>query len=218
MLDLRKATLLALTGLCVIFVIRAASTVVPVLTVDIVWARLAAVFILLGGLAQMLFFVAFRNGYVRPEQQRLHQAANWAIVGAVIGVLPALEHLMYLFYFYRVENLVWSHALDAAAPLLSSIALLVFFIVLRQELPVLGAGGVGDRLRGAAAMAAAGSAVFMLVNLAVLVNLLLADQRLSSSHRLLGWEILPFLLLAFLALAYFFATFYRRLKHTSKPI
>ena len=89
---------------------------------------------------------------------------------------------------------------------------------MRQELPVPGAGGAGDRLRGAAAMAAAGSAVFMLVNLAVLVNLLFADQRLSSSHRLLGWEILPFLLLAFLALAYFFATFYRRLKHTSKPI
>ena len=75
------------------------STVVPALTVDIVWARLAAVFILLGGLAQVLFFVAFRSGYIRPEQQRLYQAANWAIVGAVIGVLPALEPLMYLFHF-----------------------------------------------------------------------------------------------------------------------
>jgi hypothetical protein len=217
MLDLRKATLLALTGLCVNFVLRGASTVVPALTVDIVWARLAVVFILLGGLAQVFFFVAFRSGYVRPEQQRLHQAANWAIVGTAMGVLPALEHLMYLFHFYPVESLVWSHTLEAVAPLLSSIALFAFFIVLRRELPVPGTGGAGDRLRSAAAMAAVGTAVFMLVNLAVLVNFLFADQSLSLPHRLLGMVVLPFLTLAFLALVYFFGTFYRGLKHAAKP-
>ena len=200
-ISLKNAALAALVTMCATFVLRTAGTLSPTLFTDLAMARIAMVVRLSESTALVLFFVIFLRNYVRGERGPLREATLWAIVGTVVALLPTVKHLLHQLHVYPVESLIWSDHLEPLAPLLGSIAMLGFFIVLRRELDEdwrrdlssdvrPGAGAAereqhGPRLVRATTWAAIGSGVFVLLNSIVLVNYFASGEQrwLAESTR-----------------------------------
>lgn len=214
MISLRSAALAALVTMCCTFVLRTAGTLSPALFTDLALARIAIVVRLLESAALVLFFVVFLRNYVRGKRGPLREATLWAIVGTVVALLPTVKHLLHMSHVYPVESLIGSDHLEALAPLLGSVAMLGFFIVLRRDLDgglrrepsgdvragVAGQKQHGPRLVRATTVAAVGSGVFVLLNAIVVVNYFA-----SGELRWLAESTRPIALLSYLAVTVAFA-------------
>jgi hypothetical protein len=227
-ISLKNAALAALVTMCCIFVLRTAGTMSPTLFTDLTMARVATVVRLLAGTALVLFFVIFLRNYVRGKRGPLREVTLWAIVGTVAALLPTVKHLLHMSHVYPVESLIWSHHLEALTPLLGTVALLGFFIVLRRELDedlrrdlsgdvLAGTGAAEHRQRGprlarATTRAAIGSGVFVLLNAIVLVNYFASGELrwlAESTRPIVGLLLYLVVMVAFAALASFFFVLYR---------
>ena len=231
MISLKNAALAALVTICATFVLRTAGTVAPTLFTDLAMARITIVVRLLESTALVLFFVVFLRNYIRGERGPLREATLWAIVGTVVALLPAVKHLLHTSHVYPVESLIWSDHLEALAPLLGSIAMLGFFIVLHREMsedmrrdlsgdvrPGAGADASvaeqeqpGQRLVRATTCAAIGSGVFVLLNAIVAANYFASGELrwLVESARPIALLSYLVMMVAFAALASFFFVLYR---------
>ena len=81
-MKLKTATLLAIIGMCYLFLSRTIGALVPGLFQNLVVTQVSVVLSLLSGAAFVVFFMSFYKFYVRDEQTQLQSATLFAIIGS----------------------------------------------------------------------------------------------------------------------------------------
>jgi hypothetical protein len=211
-MSLRKATLLAIIGLCYTFVLRCAGTIFPEVFRNITAAQAAEVTSFLASLTVVLFFVSFYSNYVRQDQILLKRLTLAATIGVVAVSLLQLKELSVVFFErYLPPELVWSlqtpHLVKPLVPWAASILVLFFFLIFYKETQ----GENKGRLIIATFWGIIGSSSGALVRTFVLFNYLYSEQ--------VGWffnpftrmlvVLIPFVVISFVASLFFLLSFYR---------
>ncbi len=192
-MSLRKATLLAIIGLCYTFALRGAGTIFPEVFSNITTARAAEVTSFLASLTVVLFFVSFYSNYVRPNQMLLIRLA---------GVF---------FERYLSPGLIWSlqspHLVKPLVLWAASILVLFFFLIFHKETQRENKA----RLKIATCWGIIGSSSGALVRTFVLFNYLYSEQVgwfFNPFAKMLG-ILIPLVAIGFIANLFFLISFYR---------
>ena len=210
---LKWMTLAVIAGLCVIFVIRLSSTLLPFVLRSPASFILLALLELLAGLVLVLFFVLFMVAFPGRHRPLLSAAAALAVAGAVAMLAWPVKFLVTLGLGILAPNLAVSAVTDGLIPLLGSLGLLVFFVVFHLQRNE----EEGRALGFSALLAGAGYGMRALVQLAVLARFLLAlGGRLPGLPRSFALVLLPLHALTFALVLYFFVQFYLFLSSSGK--
>ena len=195
------------------FLLRYMGTFLPGIFRSLPVALAVAFLSLLAGLAIVLFFVLFFKGYVRKGQLRLKKASILAIIGSCALLCLNVKSLVLIFRMYLSPYLVMyflrSQFIDPLIPWVSSIFILIFFIVFHQETR----HEEEIRLRKPTLFAVIGSSLASLERTFVVVNYLLYSKPMGwFTHLSAKTAIIlsPIYLFSFLAVLYFFVSFYRQ--------
>lgn len=216
-MSLRTATLLAIIGTCYLFVLRTTATFFPDTFRVLIVAQFAEITSLIASLATVLFFVSLLASYVLKDQVGLRQATVLALVGSSAMLLLRVKGLLLVvFDDWLSPGLLWflqtSRFLGAVVPWASSVLVLFFFIAFYKETLRDEQSG----LRGASLLALIGSSVGTLLLTFVLLNYLYFREFMFFMNlpRLIAVMLFPLFAFSFLAVLYFFSSFYRELQRT----
>jgi len=206
-MSLRNVTLLAIIGICYLFVSRTVGTLVPRLFVNLTAAQFNVVLSFLASLAAVAFFAYFYKDYVQEGKGRLRVASVLATIGASGTSLLHAKGLSILFDPHAFPWLTRAHFIEPMIHWASSILILVFFISLHQETR----HQEETKLRGPALFAVIGSSITLLVRTFVLVNYLCFREVrwFSDLAPELIVVFMPIIVFSFFASLYFFISFYR---------
>ena len=207
-MDLKRATLLVIAGMCFTFVLRLLGTIVPGGYGSLLIARLSVLVYLLSGIAVVLFFVFFHREYVRENQPDLRNAAALAAIGAGASTLIHLKGVWQVFSIRLLPGaFIASHWMELLFPVFGLATALYFFVVLRRETKV-SADAIIER---ASFFAIIGYAIFVVMQAVTVVNYFATGQFrwVSEQSRAISIGFFPFVLVGFLAILYFFVTFYK---------
>lgn len=210
-MNLKKATLLAAISISYAFLLRYMGTFLPGIFRSLPVALAVALLSLLAGLAIVLFFVLFYKEYARKGELRLQRASLLAIIGSCVVLYLNVKNLVLILEKnlspYLVMYFLRSGPIDALIPWVSSIFILIFFIIFHQATRQEEETG----LRKATLFALIGSSIASLERTFVLVNYLLYSRHMGwLTHLPTKTAIIlsPIYLFSFLALLYFFVSFY----------
>lgn len=215
-MSLRKATFLAIIGLCYTFALRGAGTIFPEVFRNITVARAVEVTSLLASLTVVLFFVSFYGNYVRPDQILLKRSTLAATIGvSAVSLLQLIRLSVVFFERYLSPGLIWTlqapNLVKPLVPWAASILVLVFFLIFHRETQ----GENKARLRRAIFWGMIGSSSGALVRTLVLLNYLHSEQTRWFSD--LSTRTLVILLLvfafSFVSVIYFLSSFYKEQKN-----
>lgn len=207
-MDLKRATLFVIIGMCCTFVLRLLGTMVPGGFGGIFVARLAVAVYLLSGLAAVLFFAYFHREYARENQPDLRNAAALAAIGAAASLLI---HLKGVWMVYGVRLLpgafIVSHWMELLFPVFGLATALYFFVILRREATAGGDSLIAKTSR----FAAAGYVIFLVMQAVTIFNYLATGKFkwISEYSRTVSLVAFPFVFAGFIAILYFFVTFYK---------
>jgi hypothetical protein len=211
-MNLKKVTLLAAISISYTFLLRNLGTFLPVIFSSLPVARAVSLLSFLAGLAIVLFFVLFSKRYVRKEQPRLQKASILAIIGSGAMLYLNVKSLALIFKTqvspYLVMYFLRSHFIDPLILWVSSMFILIFSIVFHQETR----HEEETRLRKATLFAVIGSSIGSLERTFVLVNYLFYSRPIGwFTHLSTKTAIIltPIYLFSFLAILYFFLSFYQ---------
>jgi hypothetical protein len=211
-MNLKKATLLATLSISYTFLLRNLGTFLPGVFKSLPVAQAVTLLSLLAGLAVVLFFFFFSKEYARKGELRLQKASILAIIGSCAMLYLNVKSLVLIFKMnlspYLVMHFMRAHFIDPLIPWVSSIFILIFFIVLHQETR----RGEETRLRKATLFAVIGSSIGSLERTFVLANYLLYSRPMGwFTHLPTKTAIIftPIYLFSFFAILYFFVSFYR---------
>ncbi len=206
-MNLKKAALFAIIGMSSSFIVRTLGTLSPKIFINLPLVRVAIMVHLLASLTLVFFFISFYSVHVQTKKQPLKNAAMLAVIGSSVPLLLHIKSLLLVFDAHMLPLLFMYHHIDAVVPLVSSIAILLFFIIYYREMP----HKEGPRLKKAARSAIIGFSVFASLQAFVLFNYLYSGQLRWLSHlsRNIALGFMPIVLFAFIAVLYFFFTFYR---------
>jgi hypothetical protein len=212
-MDLRKATLFVIIGMCCTFVLRLIGTVVGDGLGSLLVARISVLVYLLSGLAAVLFFVYFHREYARENQPDLRNAAALAAIGAGASTLIHLKGVWMVFSVRLLPGaFIASHWMELLFPIFGLAAALYFFVILRRE-----SAGAGDSIIEKGSLAAiVGYTIFLVMQAVTILNYLATGQFkwLSQHSRTVSLAVFPLVLAGFVTVLYFFVTFYRA--HTQR--
>lgn len=206
---LKNASLLAFIGTAVVFLIRAVGTISPGLFFDFSAVRIATVLIFLSVLAVLLFFVFFYTDYIKSGQTRLKTAAAWAVVGmAGVGFMYGRD-LLNIFRINVLTEILQSRFVDNLMPFIpwvSSFLILIFFVVFFKE------STDDERLHLSKALrfAVIGSCLAFILRTVIVANYVVtgAVRWVADLKGILLIIGIPLLILSFLAIEYFYLSFY----------
>lgn len=207
-MDLKRATLLVIIGMCCTFVLRFLGTVVPDGLGSLFVSRVAVAVYMLSGVAVVLFFAYFHREYVRENQPDLRNAASLAAIGAAASLLIHLKGVWLVFGIRLLPGaFIMSHWMEMLFPVFGLATALYFFVILRRE-AVASADALVAR---ASRFAIIGYVIFLVMQAVTILNFLATGQFrwLSEHSRTVSFAIFPFLLVGFVAILYFFVTFYK---------
>jgi hypothetical protein len=218
---LKSATIVALSSVSYIFVMRTVNTIVPALFTNLTTVQAITVISLIASLMILLFFIAFYTYYVQKDQVRLAGATLLSIIGRCGMILLHTKMLLRVFSIYLLTSFVYTnHFLDRFLPWVSSLFTLIFFYVFYREL----AGSNRKQLRSSTILAAVGSCVVMLIQTFFVVQYFFARGVIPfvDIPRAIGVVFYVLLILNFCAMLFFFISFYRSIdmdssKHTAGP-
>jgi hypothetical protein len=211
-MSLRKATLLAIIGLCYTFALKGAGTIFPEVFRNITVARAVEATSFLASLTVVLFFVSFYINYVRPDRILLKRSTLAATIGVMAVSLLQLIRLSVVFFErYLSPGLVWAlqapHLVKLLVPWAAFVLVLFFFLIFHKETQ----GENKGRLKIATFWGIIGSSSGALVRTFVLFNFLYSEQ--------VGWffnpfarmlvVLIPFVVISFVASLFFLLSFYR---------
>jgi|GEM_PF-1730469 len=216
-MTLKRVTFFVILGLCCTFALRTLGTFSPHAFVSPLAARMVKVVFLFSTLVLISFFLLFRRDYARGGRAALNAPSVLVIIGLCVIVVFHIKDLLLTFdslviNMYEMSpsffRFVRSHCPEALISWLSSIFLLYFFAVLRGQThdPKLA------RLRNATVWAVAGSSIRAFLLAFPLVGCVYLEH-LGWSHRLLRtltFISVPLMTFSFVAILYFFVTFYRQ--------
>ena len=203
-MNLRIATFAAILGLCATFVLRTAATfstqlfTSPMVAQAAVWAHL------LSAAAMAWFFLAFLSEVTSPERPPLRRATVTAAVGAAMALLVPLQTLLRISDVAPFSAFVRSPWLEPIAPLIATVAILIFFAGYRRDL----VRPEDARLQGAATAAMWAYALFTVLNLVVLALYMSSGELrwLTQMGPTVAWITLPLVAAGFAAVLYFYWT------------
>jgi hypothetical protein len=217
-MSLRTATLLAIIGTCYLFAMRTAATFFPGFFRILIVAQAAQITSLLASLGLVLFFASLLATYVEKDQVKLRQATLLALIGSSAMLLVRVKGLLLVvFDGWLSPGLLWSlqrsYLLGALVPWVSSILILIFFVAFYRET-------LRDeqlRLKVASFLAIIGSSVGTLLLTFVLFNYLYFRELMFFMNlpRIMAIMLSPLFAFSFLAVLYFFFSFYREQKQIS---
>ncbi len=206
-MNLNNATLLAIIGLCYTFASRTIGTFVPDLFRSLPAAQVNGVLLLLASLTSVVFFVYFLRDYVEKDETELKNGTWLAIVGSALMSLLLLKGLLPILHDYTFRSLAGFQLAEPLVPWVSSILILLFFFVFYKRTVRRGQ----RRLQTATLWAVIGCLVGVLLRtLTASLYLYSTVVRWFSDFPLMVQLIfLPIFAFSFLAVLYFFASFYR---------
>lgn len=209
-MNLKKATLSAIVGICYLFVSRTTGTFFPGIFKNLLVAQVSVVMSFLAGLTIVVFFISFYQGYVQKEQVELKNASVLAIIGSSAMLLLHVKGLLLVFDVYIFPQLIRSNYFEPIIPWVSSILILLFFIVFHKEM--LHKECVG--LRKATLLAVIGSSITALLRTFLLFNYLCFREFrwFSDLPARVSIILLPVVAFSFFTGLYFFLSFYREQK------
>lgn len=216
---LKKATLLAIIGISYAFVLRTIGTFLPDIFKNLIVAQSIQILSFLASLTIVFFFISFYLDYVEQEQIKLKQASFLAIIGSSAMALVRIKGLL-LVVFGRYISLYWlrylirSDYMGVVIPWVSSILILLFFIIFYKD--ILSQKKV--ELKTATLLAIIGSSISTLLLTFVLFNYLYPREirRFLYSPEKIAIIFIPLLTFSFVTLLYFFLCFYKEQKRGEK--
>jgi hypothetical protein len=205
-MNLQKATLLAIIGLCFTFALRTIGTLKPKLFADLLTAQVVGTTLFLAGLTSVIFFAYFLKDYVGRGEMTLKKGSILALVGSSLMSLLLLKELLPILGDYTFRNLAGSFLVEPIIPWASSILILVFFVIFYKETSRIGS----PLLRKATLLAIVGSLVGFLLQTLTLSSYIYSGsvRWLYDSPRLIPILLLPLSAFSFLTILYFFSSFY----------
>lgn len=208
-MNLRLATVAAMCGLCATLVIRTAATFSTQLFTSPLVAQAAVWIHLFSAVAMVWFFVAFLLEMTSQERPPLRRATATATAGAAMALLVPLQTLLRISDVAPFSAFVRSPWLEPIAPLIATVAILIFFAVYRREL----VRAEDAQLRRAAAAAMWAYALFTVLNLCVLALYTSSGELrwLTQMGPAVAWITLPLVAAGFAAVLHFFVTLLRYL-------
>ena len=216
-MSLKNTTVLAAMGICYNFALRTMGTFWPDLFKNLQAAQVISILSLLASLTFVLFCISFYKGYLREEQSNLKKATLFATIGTSAVSLLQVKGLFRVFDKLTVRvydiaphlvGLIRSrHAIEPMIPWLASISVLVFFAVLHRE--TLRYGQMG--LKKATLLALVGSSIGLLLRTLGFCFYLYSSKTrwLVDLSRTIQVIFLPITAFSFVALLYFFISFYK---------
>jgi hypothetical protein len=207
---LKHATLLVIIGISYSFLSRTIGTFLPAVFKNLLVAQVFAIMSILAGLTGVFFFISFYQEYVQKEQARLKQASVLAIVGSSAMLLLEVKGLVLIFNADTSSYLAKAHFIEPAVSWVSSILILLFFIVFYKAMLY----RQGTKLPKAILSAVIGSSIAALVRTFILFNCLFFRdiEWFSDSPKKAAIIFLPIFALSFIAVFYFFLCFYKEQK------
>lgn len=204
---LKKATLLAIIGISYTFALRTIGTFLPDIFGNLIVVQITQILSFLASLTIVFFFISFYKDYVEREQIKLKNASIWAIIGTSAMSLLHIKGLFIVFNVYTLSYLVKPHYIEAIIPWLSSIFILIFFIIFHKETIQKG----GKKLKRATLSAIIGSAIGTLERTFVLFNYFYSREVrwFSDLSRKIQIIFIPIFAFSFIAILYFFLSFYK---------
>ena len=208
-MNLRLATVAAMCGLCATLVLRTAATFSTQLFTSPLVAQAAVWIHLFSAVAMVWFFVAFLLEMTSQERPPLRRATATATAGAAMALLVPLQTLLRISDVAPFSAFVRSPWLEPIAPLIATVAILIFFAVYRREL----VRAEDAQLRRAAAAAMWAYALFTVLNLCVLALYTNSGELrwLTQMGPAVAWITLPLVAAGFAAVLHFFVTLLRYL-------
>jgi formate-dependent nitrite reductase membrane component NrfD len=205
-MNLQKATLLAIIGICFTFALRTIGTLKPELFADLLTAQIVGTTLFLAGLTSVIFFAYFLKDYVGRGETALKKGSILAIIGSSLMSLLLLKSLLPILGEYTFRNLAGSFFIEPIIPWANSILILIFFVIFYKEAFRIGS----PLLRKATLLAMVGSLVGFLLQILALSSYIYSGsvRWLSDSPRLIPILLLPLSAFSFLAILYFFSSFY----------
>jgi len=203
-MNLRLATLAAMLGICATFVLRTAATFSTQLFTSPLVAQAAVWTHLFSTIAMLWFFLAFFREMTSPERPALRRATVTAAVGATMAALVPLQTLLRISDVAPFSAFVRSPWLAPIAPLIATVAILIFFAAYRREL----ARPEDSQLQGATTGAMWAYALFTVLNLVVLALYMSSGELrwLTQMGPAVAWITLPIVAAGFAAALYFYWT------------
>jgi len=206
-MSLKWATLLAIIGIVCSFLIRTAGTLLPHIFKNIHIVRMTIGSHLFASFTLVIFFVSFYESYTQKEQQTLRRACFLAIIGSLAALFLHIKILFLVFEQHIFPLFLMHHHIDVILPLVSSITVILFFVIFQKEMR----HGERKRLGKATRSAVIGFSVFAILQTTVLINYLSSGEFRWLQHfsRKVSIGTIPVMAFAILAVLYFFLSFYR---------
>ena len=210
-MNLRVATLAAALGIVAVFVLRTAATFSSQLFTHPVVAQAGVWTHLFSTAAMVWFFVAFFLEMTDTSRPALRRAAATAAAGAAIAFLVPLQTLLRIAGIAPFSGFVRSPWLEPIAPLIATVAILVFFAVCRRDL----VRAEEMQLRDAAGAAMWAYGLFTVLNLVVLALYMSSGELrwLTQRGPAIAWITLPLVAAGLAAVLYFFVTLWKYLEN-----
>lgn len=215
-MNIRIATFAAMLGICAIFLLRTVATFIPQLFASPAMAKAGVGFHLFSTAAMLWFFVAFFLEMTSPSRPALRQATALAAAGAATALLLPLQTLLRVMGVAPYSMFVRSPWLEPIAPLIASVAILIFFAVYRREL----ISAEKPRLQRATGAAMAAYALFTVLNL-IVISLYWSSGQLRWLTQMgpgVALLTLPIVAAGVAAVLGFFTALSKYLAQRSKPI
>ena len=219
-MTLKRTTLFAAIGISYTFALRAIGTFLPDIFRNLQVAQVITIISLLASLTFVLFFFCFYRDYVQEEQSNLRKASVLAIIGTSAVTLLQIKGLFLVFkkalmHIYNISphlvGLIRSrHVIVPIVPWVSSIFILLFFVVFRRE--ALRKDQV--KLSKAILFAIVGSSIGTSLRTIVLFHYLYSREVrwFADLSRTIQIIFVPITAFGFIAVFYFLLTFYKEQK------
>ncbi len=207
---LKYATLLAIIGISYSFLSRTIGTFLPAAFQNLLVAQASALMSVLASLTGVFFFISFYQEYVHKEQVPLRTASVLAIVGSSAVFLLDVKGLLLVFNAATSSYLAKAHFIQPVVSWVSSILILLFFIVFYKAM----LHRQGMKLQKAILSAVIGSSIAAFLRTFILFNYLLFKEIrwFADLHKEAMIVLLPIFALSFITVLYFFLCFYREQK------
>jgi hypothetical protein len=194
-------------GLCATFVLRTAATFSTELFTSPLVAQAAVWTHLISAATMVWFFLAFLSDLsevTSSEPPPLRRATATAAAGAAMALLVPLQTVLRISDIAPFSAFVRSPWLEPIAPLIATVAILIFFAAYRREL----VKPEDARLQGATSAAMWAYALFTVLNLVVLALYMGSGELrwLTQMGPAIAWITLPLVAAGFAAVLYFYWT------------
>lgn len=206
-MNLKKTTILAIFALTYIFCLRIIGTLIPAIFRNPHLVKIAGILSLLATLTIVFFYIFFYKDYVLPGQSNLQKATILAIIGSSIVFLREIKNVSAVFNLYILQHQIWTCHIDAFAPWVNSLFVLIFFITLYAEMP----HEEKIKLKRAVFFAILGTSIMTLLRTILLSNYLYFGKFtwFITHSQEIAFIFFPLFIFGFVTVLYFLIAFYK---------